>query len=159
FHARGRMLPGLVESAARYGAIDVRRSAAFSDELNYFPGVWVSRHEEGGPVLASDVARVRRDVADVLLALRDPDEHAPVFAAVHEREALYDGPFVARAPDLVLDVAPDARGYTPNLLPSALAARGAGAFRRLEPAEQLGKKGRGLPGAHRPLGVFFASGP
>jgi hypothetical protein len=44
-------------------------------------------------------------------------------------------------------------------MPSATAPRGAGVFRELEPHEYLGRKGRSLPGSHRPYGFYAAAGP
>ena len=37
FRAGGAVLPSWLESSARFGAIDMARTLAFSDELNYFP--------------------------------------------------------------------------------------------------------------------------
>jgi hypothetical protein len=74
---------------------------------------------------------------------------------VLDREAIYDGPFTDRAPDLVVELALD-RGYSYNLMPSG----GAGeTWRRLAASERLGRKGRSLPGSHRPNGLFVAAGP
>jgi hypothetical protein len=75
---------------------------------------------------------------------------------VHTREQLFDGPFVERAPDLLLELRLD-RGYSYNLLPSP---DGKGPFFSRLPAEQyLGKKGRSLPGSHRARGLLIAAGP
>src|SRR5439155_1604470 len=64
------------------------------------------------------------------------------------------GPFVERAPDLVLELAL-VDGYSRSCLPSA----GPGpALRRLAPAEHGGGKGRGMNGAHRPDGLFVLAG-
>ena len=47
-------------------------------------------------------------------------------------------------------------GYTYNVLPSA----GPGeTLRKLEADELLGRKGRSMPGSHRPFGLFVAAGP
>jgi predicted AlkP superfamily phosphohydrolase/phosphomutase len=160
FRAGGAILPGLVESRARYGAIDMSGTAAFSDELNYFPSVClnVRGREPRGTVAPDDVATVRREVSDALLALRDPWTGAPVVAAVHPREELFRGPLVSRAPDLLLELHLD-RGYSWNVMPSAGAPPPAGAFRRLGREELLGRKGRSLPGSHRPRGFYCAAGP
>src|SRR5207249_6905977 len=78
----------------------------------------------------------------------------PVVERVWRREELYAGPFVERAPDLVLELAL-VDGYSRSCLPSA----GPGpALRRLAPAEHGGGKGRGMNGAHRPDGLFVLAG-
>jgi predicted AlkP superfamily phosphohydrolase/phosphomutase len=159
FRFAGTLLPSLVESRVRYAGIDMAKTLAFSDELNYFPAVHlnVKGREPRGVVPAAELARVRREVEAALLALRDPDTGRAVVARVHPREELYRGAFVSRAPDLLLELNLD-RGYSYNLMPSR-AGDGHGVFRRLAPHEWLGKKGRSLPGSHRPRGLFIARGP
>jgi predicted AlkP superfamily phosphohydrolase/phosphomutase len=165
FRAAGSALPGWLESRARFGAIDFARTQAFSEELNYFPSVWlnVRGREPHGIVAPSDVPRLRERVKDALLALRDPWDGSAVVRAVHAREEIYAGPHVSRAPDLVLELALPG-GYSYNVLPTGsapprAALDGTGAFRRLAPHEYLGRKGRSLPGSHRAHGVYLAAGP
>jgi predicted AlkP superfamily phosphohydrolase/phosphomutase len=159
FRMAGARLPSLLESRARFGAIDMSRTLAFSDELNYFPAVHlnVRGREPDGVIEPDDLPETRARVSAALLALRDPHSHKPVVRAVHTREALFRGPFVSRAPDLLLELTLD-RGYSYNLMPSA-GARGPGAFAELAPEQFLGKKGRSLPGSHRSRGLFIAAGP
>lgn len=160
FRLAGRALPGLVESRARFGAIDFSDTRAFSDELNYFPSVSfnVRGREPNGQVDPRDVEALRAEVTDALLALRDPWSGAPVVAKVWPRESLYRGPHVERAPDLLLELHL-VDGYSVNLMPSASAPPGTGAWRRLAPEEHLGRKGRSLAGSHRPRGLYVAAGP
>ena len=54
-----------------------------------------------GIVKPDEVATLRREIAEALLDLVDADG-APLFAAVDPPEALYHGPFIERAPDLLL---------------------------------------------------------
>lgn len=157
FRFHGALLPSMLESHARFGNVAMKHTLAFSDELNYFPAVHLNQRgrEPRGAFDARDRARVRTRVVDALERLRDPFSGRPIVARVHEREALFEGPFVERAPDLLLELRLD-RGYSYNLMPS----RGAGAVvTRLAPTEYLGKKGRSLPGSHRPRGLFIAAGP
>ncbi len=158
FRAGGAVLPSWLESRARFGAIDMARTLAFSDELNYFPAVHfnVAGREPRGQVRPDELADVRRRVTEGLLSLRDPSSHKPLIARVTPREELFVGPFVERAPDLLLELRLD-RGYSYNLMPSP--GEGAEIVTRLAPSEYLGKKGRSLPGSHRPRGLFVAAGP
>jgi predicted AlkP superfamily phosphohydrolase/phosphomutase len=160
FRWRGASLPGLLESRARFGSIDMTRTRAFSDELNYFPAVHLNLQgrEPHGIVRAGDRDRVVLEVTAALLELRDPWTGNPVFKSVRRREELFEGPLVERAPDLLLDLHLDG-GYSYNLMPSADAPPSAGPFRRLEPTEHLGRKGRSLPGSHRSFGLYVAAGP
>ena len=160
FRLGGTALPSWLESQARFGAIDMDRTAAFSEELNYFPSVCLNLRgrEPRGTVAPADAPAVLRDVEAALRALRDPFDGEPVVADVWRREELFEGPLVERAPDLFLELrAPD--GYTYNLMPSGGAPAGTGPFRKLGAEECLGRKGRSLPGSHRPRGFFCAAGP
>lgn len=160
FRSFGAVLPGLLESRARFAAIDMPRTLAFSDELNYFPAIHYNLRgrEPDGALSPSEVPRLRRELTAALLALRDPFTGEPVVSKVHAREELFHGPWLSRAPDLLLELALD-RGYSYNVMPSANAPQGTGAFRRLQRDELLGRKGRSLPGSHRPRGLFVAAGP
>lgn len=160
FTLAGRLLPGLVESQARFGGIDWARTRAFSDELNYFPAIHFNLRgrEPGGVVAPTEVAELRAELEEVLYALRDPFTGAPVVRTVWSREELFEGPHVDRAPDLLLDLHLD-RGYSYNLMPTGGAPPGTGPWRRLGPDEHLGRKGRSLPGSHRPRGLYVAAGP
>jgi hypothetical protein len=112
-----------------------------------------------------DLPSARRELTKALDGLRDPFSGRPVVASVRGREELYQGAFVERAPDLILELALDpgatgsADGYTYNLASSATAPSGTGVFRRLAPEEYLGRKGRTLSGSHRARGLFIACGP
>jgi predicted AlkP superfamily phosphohydrolase/phosphomutase len=157
FRASSALLPSWLEAQARFGAIDMRRTEAFSDELNYFPAVNlnVAGREPRGVVARAELPRVRERVREALLSLRDPETGRAPIAKVHAREELFEGPHLARAPDLLLELNL-LRGYSYNLLPSD----GAGAWSgRLAPEQYLGKKGRSLPGSHRPRGLLIAAGP
>ena len=159
FRFHGALLPSLLESRARFGGLDMPRTVAFSDELNYFPAVHLNEQgrEPAGAYPARERAKMRTRVVDALERLRDPFSQRPIVLRVHEREALFEGPFVARAPDLLLELRLD-RGYSYNLMPSVGQLQN-GVVTRLAPADYLGKKGRSLPGSHRPRGLFVAAGP
>ncbi len=160
FSLGDRALPGWLESRARFGSVDMRRTRAFSEELNYFPSISYNLRgrESSGTVDPSRRAELRRSVEAALFGLRDPWNGQRVVEAVHSREELYEGAFLERAPDLVVSLALR-EGYSYNLAPSATAPPGTGCFRRLAPQEYLGRKGRSMPGSHRPRGVFIAHGP
>jgi predicted AlkP superfamily phosphohydrolase/phosphomutase len=160
FGAFGRALPGFLESRARFGAIDMRATRAFSDELNYFPAIHlnVRGREPLGTVAPSDVRSTVREIEAALFEIDDPWTSERVVRRVWRREDLFEGPFVARAPDLLLELELDG-GYSYNLQPSSSAPPGIGPWRKLAPEEYLGRKGRSLPGSHRSHGLFVAHGP
>jgi predicted AlkP superfamily phosphohydrolase/phosphomutase len=146
-----------VESAARFGGIRWAKTRAFSEEANTQPGVWINLagREQAGAVAPADYERARDDVIAALLDWKLPGG-APVVARARRREEVYAGPFVARAPDVVVELALDA-GYGLSLVPTPRGTP-APALRWLEDHELGGGRGRGMNGTHRPEGVWIEHG-
>lgn len=148
---------GRAEARRRFAGIDWARTRAFSEELNYHPSIRLNLagREPQGQVQAAEADALLTQLEAALRALRDPWSGAPVVREVWRREALYRGPAVAEAPELILDLALDG-DYSYNCLPSG----GPGApWRRLAPAERLGAKGAGMNGTHRRDGLWLLHGP
>jgi predicted AlkP superfamily phosphohydrolase/phosphomutase len=171
-----------VESLARFGGFERGRTVAFSEEANTQPGVWI--HLRGrdpeGIVAPADYESVRQAVIDALLDWKLPPssppppsrkgpgslgqetwgggaDGAPVVARARRREEVYDGPFVARAPDVVVELALEA-GYAHSLVPTPWDDPRTAAVRTLAAAELGGGRGRGMNGTHRPDGIWLAVG-
>lgn len=146
---RFRGMATRAEGASRFGGIDWTKTTAWSEELNYFPSVRVNlRGREPGGQVAPDAYT---DFCQRLCA--DLRAWKPI-ANAWQRDALFEGPHVERAPDIILELALE-NGYSH----SCLRARGGPAFRRIDPGEYLGGKERGMNGNHRPTGVLFLSKP
>jgi len=149
-----------LESAARFGGIKWSRSAAFSEEVNTQPGVWINLagREAAGSVARADYERVRRDVIDALLdwKLDGTVSEQRVVARALPREEVYDGPFALRAPDVVLELGHE-RGYLHSLVATRWDRPGSGALRTLEDDEFAGGRGRGMNGTHRRTGIWIAT--
>ena len=160
FRFRGAWLPSRLESRIRFGAIDMKRTIAFSDELNYFPGVHLNleRREPKGIVTDETKEEAILRVTAALRDARDPWSGNQVVKAVHRRDEVFCGPYVDRAPDLLVDLDLD-NGYSYNLMPTSSAPIGTGPWRRLDEHEKLGRKGRSLPGSHRARGFLAMAGP
>lgn len=160
FRFRGGWLPSRLESKIRFGAIDMKRTIAFSDELNYFPGVHLNLEgrEPNGIVTDETKEEAILRVTDALHGVRDPWSGNRVVKAVHRREQVFSGPYVDRAPDLLIDFDLD-DGFSYNLMPTSSAPTGTGPWRKLGEHEKLGKKGRSLPGSHRARGFLAIAGP
>ena len=161
FRLGNAWLPSRLESNVRFGAIDMRHTVAFSDELNYFPAIYLNMagREPRGVVRPDQREQTILRVCAALLEARDPWNGRPIVANVVRREELFEGPYLDRAPDLLLDLHLD-EGYSYNLMPSCT-GRGpmGGPFRKLATDEKLGKKGRSLPGSHRSHGFMTLAGP
>lgn len=160
---RARGAAALLESRARFGGFDWRRTLAFSEEANTQPGVWINLagREAAGCVSPADYEATRNRVIAALLAWKLPSG-APVVARALRREAVYTGPFVDRAPDVVLELALDA-GHGLSLVPTpwsegGLDGDGIPSVRTLAPDEHAGGRGRGMNGTHRGEGIFIDCG-
>jgi len=157
---RGRGAAARWESTVRFAGHDWARTAAFSEEANTQPGVWINRRgrEAEGCVATQDYERVRRDLIDALLAWRLPGPGGgPVVRRARPREEVYRGPFVERAPDVVVELALEA-GYAHSLVPTPWGSSADASIRTLESGALAGARGRGMNGTHRPEGVWIASG-
>ena len=98
------------------------------------------------------VERVRRDVIDALLDWKLPSGD-PVVARARPREEVYRGPFVDRAPDIVVELALD-HGYSLSLVQTPW-ARQPSSVQELGADELAGGRGRGMNGTHRPDGTWI----
>ena len=150
-------LASRLESASRFAGIDWGGTAAFSEDLNYFPSLWlnVRGREPLGTVAPGDYDRVRTDIAAALAEWRDPETGASIVKRAWRREELYEGPYVDLAPDLVLELADDA-GYAYACGPSSAAKPGQTVRVGLSGA---GGKLDGMSGSHRRDGVYMLAAP
>ena len=119
--------------------IDWARTTAYTSVVSTGEGVSVNLtgREPEGTVSRADYERVRDEVAQALLEFTDDRGEHPVGAVLHKEEVL-SGPYLDRAPDLLLQAAP---------LYSLSHAR-----RMVEDADWLS-------GDHRPEGVYVMAGP
>ncbi len=154
---RVRPAAARLESAARFGGIDWSATAAFSEEVNTQPGVWinVSGREAEGAIPLDDYEATRDRVISSLTEWHLPNGQ-PVVARARRREDVYHGPHVDRAPDIVVELG-DEDGY-PLTLVTTPWNDSPEALRTLRPDEWAGGRGRGMNGTHRPDGIWIESG-
>jgi predicted AlkP superfamily phosphohydrolase/phosphomutase len=158
FRQGGGWLANRMESNARFSGLDWAGSRAFSEESNTCPAIWLNLagRDPAGVVPPADYETLRAEIIAKLEAWRDPDSRLPVVARAWPREALYHGPYVEEAPDIVLELALDG-GYAYTCQSSRGTPGRAG--RRLTPAEYLGAKGQSMNGSHRADGILMVAGP
>jgi predicted AlkP superfamily phosphohydrolase/phosphomutase len=156
---RARGAAAALESTARFGGLDWGATAAFSEEANTQPGVWLNLRgrEARGSVAPADYERVRSELIDALLDWKLPGGESVVTRA-RRREEVYAGPFVERAPDVVVELGLE-RGYALSLVPTPSDDARSAPLRVLDEGELAGGRGRGMNGTHRPDGVWIADGP
>jgi len=153
--ADGRLASRL-ESGVRFGGVDWSGTQAFSEELGYFPSIWlnVQGRDQCGIVPVAEYRDIVTTLCERLLAWRDPVNGGRVVRRVWPRDELYQGPCVAAAPDLVLELETPG-GYSYVGVPSY--GTPGPAIQSLDPAS-LGGKLAGMTGSHRPDGLFALCG-
>lgn len=158
FRTSLRRVAQRVESASRFSGIVWNKTAAFSEDMNYFPGIHINlkgRDPLGTVQKGNEYERVRSRILERLGAWKDPDTGAGLVRRAWRREEIYKGAFLDRAPDIILDLNRDGP-YAYVCLPHRLFP-GQEAFRRLDPAEQGGTRLLSMSGAHRQDGILLFS--
>ncbi|HXH13120.1 MAG TPA: alkaline phosphatase family protein [Alphaproteobacteria bacterium] len=147
-------IPDMVESWARFSAIDWRQTQAYSEETPYYPSIWINLQgrEPMGIVAPHDYEEACDHIVAQLTAWRNPYSGEKMIKRVHRREELYAGPHVDKAPDLTIEWELD-HGYSYLFRPST-------GLRR-PPVHQLNaeERRRVKSGDHRDEGILLATGP
>jgi predicted AlkP superfamily phosphohydrolase/phosphomutase len=120
--------------------IDWSATRAYTSVVSTGEGVSVglAGREPEGIVHEADYERVRDEVAQALLEFADPDTGRRPIGRVLRKEEVLSGPYLDRAPDLLLEPAP---------------------LYSLTHARRLVEDADWLSGDHRPEGVYVLTGP
>ena len=147
-----------LESAVRMGGFDWAGTAAWSEEANTNPGVWINLRgrEARGCVDPADYEATRTAVITALEEWRVPASGEPVVRRALRREELHTGPFVDRAPDVCVELALH-HGYGLSLVPTPWNEQ-PDSVRPLSADEWAGGRGRGMNGTHRQNGIWIDAG-
>jgi len=127
-------------------SIDWRKTQAFPAH-DHEQGIFVNAvgRSVSGIVADAETAGVLDRAREAVLAVRDPETVERPVRLARRREAVYSGPFVARAPDLLLEMT------TGWQLRRKLASRRRG--------RTPVRRSDGMVGIHHPDGILLASGP
>jgi predicted AlkP superfamily phosphohydrolase/phosphomutase len=119
--------------------IDWEHTSAYTSVVSTGEGVSLNLagREPEGTIEPVDYERERDEVAAALLELRDPQTGAHPIGGVLRKEDVLSGPYLDRAPDLLLEPAP---------------------LYSLTHARQLVEEADWLSGDHRPEGVYVQAG-
>ena len=148
-----------MESWLRFSLIDWSQTVAYSEETPYFPSVWINlegREPEGIVSPGKEYDEIREEIKKKLVGYRDPITGSPIINAARNREEVYNGSCVKKAPDVVLDWN-NPNGYSYISRPS-LYSKNKSPIRRLTKEEMKADRFRNKTGNHRQYGVFIASG-
>jgi predicted AlkP superfamily phosphohydrolase/phosphomutase len=120
--------------------IDWAQTRAYTSVVSTGEGVSVNLvgREAHGVVTRNDYERVREEVAAALLEFADSQTGLRPVANVLRKEEVLSGPYLDRAPDLLLEAAP---------------------LYSLSHARRLTQEADWLSGDHRPEGVYVLAGP
>ncbi len=155
---RSMKIGNQIESRIRFGGIDWRNTAVYSDESPYFPALWVNLagRESAGIVPPDRYQETCARAAQALRTWRDPETGQALVRQVYRREEIYRGEQVERAPDLLIDWNLD-RGYS-YLSGRSLEDHSGQSLRKLAPHEFHSHEMATRGGSHRPNGMLIAMG-
>ena len=157
---RGAGLVNRMESFIRFGRIDWPGTRVYSEEMPYGPAVWINRkgrEPEGIVEPGTEYDALRAEVKQRLEEFRNPATGDKMLEHVWFREEVYTGPYVDKAPDLILDWALDG-GYTYGFETSGKNGRHE-IVRELSAAELSLPGNRNKNGSHRHFGILSLTGP
>jgi predicted AlkP superfamily phosphohydrolase/phosphomutase len=119
--------------------IDWEHTTAYTSVVSTGEGVSVnlSGREPQGTVQPGDYERVREEIAQALLEFADPETGSRPVGRVLRKEEVLSGPYLERAPDLLLQPAP---------------------LYSLTHARHLVEEADWLSGDHRPEGIYVLAG-
>ena len=156
-----KMFPDLrqkVEAHIHFSEIDWTATKAFADGAR--PDIWINlkgRFPQGTVEPGEEYNAVCETIRAQFLAMRDTRTDQEAVNAVFRKEEVYHGPYLDRAPDLVVQWKPD--------LPATAVALGdttATDLQRirvkLTDGVGIGTGPRGGSGMHSPHGILFAKG-
>jgi len=149
-----------LESNQRFSGLNWKQTAVYSDETPHYPNVWINlkgREPQGIVNPGEDYEALRERVMQRLSEWRDPETRRPMIKRVFKREAVYHGPCLERAPDLLLQWNLD-DDYS-YLNGSSLMALGKNPVVPIRP-HGLGRAKSMLnrSGSHRENGIFLIRG-
>ncbi len=148
---KGERQGDLLDRAPFFQAIDWQHTTAFS--FGAFGTIFLNiagRDRFGIVQPGTEADRLRREIADRLLALHHPRRGTRLIQAVWRNDEVYRGPYAQRGPDLLVETAPGL--FVRNSLDQPQREL-------LAPADIY--PGRALPhtGMHHPDGILLAAGP
>lgn len=153
-HAAVGKFPGLAErllTRSSTGDIDYARSRAYTFWCNGCAEPWLNvagRDPQGIVQPGKEYDRLVEAIREALLGAVEAESGEPLVSAVHRAEEAYQGPYVDRAPDLLVD-------WTPTVVTAGLRTRYEGQeIVVTEPSSEDLRRGN-----HRREGLLIAAGP
>lgn len=157
FELHNNKLPSLIESYIRFSNIDWKKTYVFSEEISYFPSLWLNlegRDPQGTVPLKRKEAVIDELKRLLKEELKDPISGEKVVKEVYSREELWNGPYSFLAPDIILELNHDGR-FKYNLYHSSPSNN---VWEYLDRNYIYSyRKGKILPGVHRREGIILSN--
>jgi len=147
-----------MESWLRFSRIKWSQTRAYSEETPYYPTIWLNLEgrEPEGMVPPAERDKMLDGIIESLYQWKDPFSGEKVVKRAYKREEIYQGPFVHKAPDLIIDFNnPDGFSY---LSRPSYTNKGKEPVGRLSRKEMDSMRFHNKSGSHRDFGIFFAHG-
>jgi len=107
----------MTETMISYSQVDWSRTKAYSDEMRGNIRINLKGKKEKGIVLPGpEYENLINMIKQKLLEIVDPETDEKIFENIYSREEIYDGPFVEKAPNILLERKES--GYLPIYRPS-----------------------------------------
>lgn len=156
-----RHRPGLVnaiESTLRFAILDWPGTLAYSEETPYYPTIWINLkgREPGGVVEPKDREKVVGEIIEKLKSWEDPETGIPVVRQAFRREEIYHGPYLEKAPDIIIDY--NEPGSYSYLYRPSFTNPERSPIRKLSAEEMNSAPFQNKSGSHRNYGIFFLYG-
>lgn len=149
-----RLFPGLqlrAMTAHGFSKLDWAQTKLFADPDGWGVYINLQGREPEGIVPQSEYEALRQQARMQLLQLRDGETNRRIIRAVYDRETMFQGPFMERAPDLVIE-------WDFETVRDLLAYEKNGERIIVHPAQDSSSEGK-WKATHRPDGILIAYGP
>ncbi len=148
----------IIESTLRFNYIDWSETVAFSEETPYYPTIWINLkgRDPQGIVEPEKRDEIVDQIIKRLSNWIDPYTDTPIVRKAYRREDLYNGPFVDRAPDIIIDYN-EPEGYSFLSRPSFTNPLRV-PIRKLTKREIESALFQNKSGSHRNYGILFLYG-
>ncbi len=151
-----KLIPGgraAVTQALHQNNPDWTRTRVYTDYVR--PELWINlqgREPQGVVAPGDEYEQLRDQVIRLLVQCRDLETDRPIVNHVWKREEVYAGPFLAKAPDLIID-------WNYDVVVKGVRWQDAeGRVRVVREREEIVER-RDVSGDHRPDGIFLLHGP
>lgn len=143
------------ESTLRFSGINWEETVAYAEETPYYPMIWINLkgRDPGGIVSDKEYEKIRDNIIQRLYGWKDPETNLNVINHVYKREEVYNGAYLDKSPDLIIDWNLDKGGYA-YLSRSSLDTITNSPISKISKREARAIKS----GSHRDYGIFISYG-